>query len=182
MRYDVSITGLENIRKYTDPSVYRKASRRTVSRLGSKFKTHASKEVRKEYNITAKRLKSAIRTQFKFTQSNGYQYRFYVSGKTINMIHFGARTLKRGGVSVKSVKRGGGRIKLRHAFIANDRGGRARVFERVGVARLPLRSVTTLSVPQMFNDRIVRGGLELVKRTFASEMEHNIQFYAGKVK
>jgi len=179
MRVDIKIEGIELIQdmtllRYTDRDIYDKALGRTVRRMGTLFRATTSKEVRREYTTPAKILKSAIKTQFKFTKTYGYQYRFYVRGRTMNLIHFGARALKRGGVSVGAIKRGSGRIKLRHAFIA--RGGR--VFSREGESRF--KPINTLSVPQMFNDRVIKMGISAVDNKWEKELLHNIEYFASK--
>ena len=181
MRIDISVKGIEELERSLKPSVYQKASRRTVRRMGQRFKTAASKEVRKQYTVPAKRLKSAIQTKYDSAKN---QYRFYVSGKSINLIHFGARSLKRGGVSVRAIKKGGGRIKLRHAFIAPDSGGHLRVFSRKGkgAPRLPIKAHATLSVPQMFNKDVIAVGMEAVKDNYDKEFIHNLEFYASRAK
>ncbi len=179
MRIDVTLDGMDKLEDFFSAKAFSRANRRTTRRIGQRFKTNVSKAVREEYNIPAKRLKSSIKTQYSATTEGGYQYRFYAKGRTINLIHFGARTLKSGVVSVKAVKRGGPRIKLHHAFIGKDMAGRMRVFERRGKNRLPLRGLNTLSVPQMFNKEIIGNAISDVESHWMDELRHNIRYYAG---
>ncbi len=176
MRYDIEIKGLEELKKSLDPKIYDKASRRTVRRMGQRFRATASKEVRKEYNIPAKEIKKRV-TKGQFKSKGGeYVYSFYIQGRPINVVKFGARQLKKGGVSIKGIKRGSGRIKFRHAFLTTDKNGNPRVFERRGKKRLPIDGIFTLSVPQMFNEKVLKAASKEVMGNFEKELLHNIEF------
>jgi len=178
MRYDIDIKGIDELRKALDPKLFDKAKRRTVRRMGQRFRANVSKEIRKDYNVNAKVIKKAI-SKGEFKDDT---YRFYIKGRTINLIKFNARVLKKGGVSIKAIKKGGKRTKLRHAFIAKDKGGNLRIFERKGKERLPLRSVATLSVPQMFNKEVMARASRVVTDNFDKEFMHNYEWFAGKIK
>lgn len=82
-----------------------------------------------------------------------------------------------GGVAVK-IKRGGGRKTIAHAFIAN--AGRT-VFIRTGKERLPIRGVTTIDVPQMFNTRrINRAVVQVIRDKFPEILAREVRFYVDR--
>lgn len=74
------------------------------------------------------------------------------------------------------IKRGGGRKSIPGAFIAtNRRTGGTAVFIREGKARYPIKTVTTIDVPQMFNARRINERVRAVmverfKANFAREL------------
>ena len=177
MNVEVKLTGVDTIVKALEPKIYDKAMRRTLREIGRGFRTLTVKDVRKTYNVKAKELKSRI-TAKTIVTSDGLAWKFEVKGRTINLIHFGARQLKRGGVSFL-VRRDHGRQKLRSAFIARGSNGALRVFMRKGKARLPIEAKNTLSVAQMFNDDIVDKNLQTVRDKWPSRLRHNIDYYLG---
>ena len=82
-----------------------------------------------------------------------------------------------GGVAVK-IKRGGGRKTIAHAFIAN--AGRT-VFIRTGKERLPIRGVTTIDVPQMFNTRRINGAVvQVIRDKFPEILAREVRFYVER--
>ena len=55
------------------------------------------------------------------------------------------------------IKRNGGKKRLRGAFIAtNKKTGGTAVFIRAGQSRYPLKTMTTIDIPQMFNARKIK--------------------------
>jgi len=179
VKIQIKLEGIDELEKAFDPKIVKKALRRTMGETGRKFKANITKDVRKTYAVKAKELKSHIVGKT-INDGDGLRYEFTVKGRTINLIHFGARQLKRGGVSVL-VRRDHGRKRIRSAFIAPDRGGRLRVFMRKGESRLPIEAKNTLSVPQMFNDEIVKKNLELVESGWRERLSHNLDYYLGKL-
>ena len=180
MRIDVKLTGLEKFKNIANQKVFQKAANRTVRRMGTRFRTTAVKEVRKTYNIKAKTLKDKIRARTYYTEKDGHHWRFYVSGKPMSLIHFAPRQTKKG-VSVK-IKKQSGRKLIRGAFIARDKYGNLRVFNRVGKERLPLDSKYTLSIPQMFTDEILDKAKKEVEDNYQQEFERNINYYLRSSK
>ncbi|MCF6207606.1 MAG: hypothetical protein L3J47_12075, partial [Sulfurovum sp.] len=95
MRIDVKIDGIDEALAALNPKECKKALSKTVRRMGQRFKTTATKEVRKTYNIKAKKLKDKIKTRI-MTDGNGVAWRFKVSGNQSSLINFGARKTKKG--------------------------------------------------------------------------------------
>ncbi|ADV47041.1 phage tail protein [Nitratifractor salsuginis] len=177
MNISIELEGIEKIKRSFDPKVFRKALRSTMSESGKKFKTSAVKDVREIYNVSAKALKSRIRAKLVTPE----RYEFAVQGRTINLIHFGASRLKRGGISVL-VRKDRGRKKIRNAFITRDSHGSLRVFMRKGEARLPIEAKNSLSIPQMFNEKIVEKNIREIEEFFPKRLMHNIDYHLGKLK
>lgn len=67
------------------------------------------------------------------------------------------------------IKRSGGQKMIKGAFIGNK--GRT-VFEREGKARLPIRALNTIDVPQMFNARRIN---EVVVRVMREQFDANLR-------
>lgn len=82
-----------------------------------------------------------------------------------------------GGVSVK-IKKGSGRKTIAHAFIANK--GRT-VFIRTGDERLPIRGVTTIDIPQMFNTRRINAAVvKVIREKFPEILARETRFYVER--
>lgn len=76
------------------------------------------------------------------------------------------------------IKRSGGRQIIRGAFVGNK--GRT-VFQRVGKQRLPIKAVTTIDVPQMFNTRRINEKVVAFMRAkFGEVLAREIAFYAAR--
>ncbi len=180
MRMDVNIDGLYELMNALNPKPFEKAMNRTVRRMGKRFRKVATKEVRETYNIKAKKLKQYMKTVTVTTKKRGTEWRFYVSGKPLSLIHFGARQTKKG-VSVK-VRKDRGRRVIKGAFVAPGKGGNLRVFKRTSKERLPIESKHTLSVPQMFNKEILDKAKREVEANYEKEFKHNLDYYLGRLK
>lgn len=76
------------------------------------------------------------------------------------------------------IKRGGELKRIRGAFIGNK--GRT-VFMREGKARLPIKAVTTIDVPQMFNTkRINQRVVRFLQEKFPEVLKREIDYYVGR--
>lgn len=81
-------------------------------------------------------------------------------GRGMNLIHFVAGGIPQRTAKGKlrqlgfQIKKSGGRKQIKGAFVATNRktGGTA-VFIREGKGRMPIKTITTIDVPQMFNAR-----------------------------
>ncbi len=180
MKFNVRLENIEGLERLLDEKIYRKALRRTIKRMGAKFKNRAIKEVRKTYNVKAKTLRRHIKERMSGSDGGSVEWRFTVTGRPVNLIHFGARQMRKG-VSVK-VKKGSGRKVIKSAFIARDSGGHKRVFMRKGKERLPIEAKSTLSYPQMFNKDIIDKATKEVEENYGKEFEHNLDYYLGRLK
>lgn len=73
------------------------------------------------------------------------------------------------------IKRSGGQKMIKGAFIGNN--GRT-VFEREGKARLPIRALNTIDVPQMFNARRIN---QVVVKVMRDRFDTNLRREIGAV-
>jgi len=161
--------------------VYQQAAVRAMNNTVAKAKTAMSREIRSEFNLPASKVRDALRIK-RASYSQGVA-RIEASlesparhGRAMNVIHFAA-TQTAEGVTVK-IKRVGGRKLIRSAFIANK--GRT-VFQREGMARLPIKPVQTIDVPQMFNTRRIKEVvLQMVRDEFPRQFEREARYYASK--
>lgn len=95
----------------------------------------------------------------------------------MNMIHFVSggipKRVKRGKMRQLGlqVKRAGGRKIIPGAFVAtNKRTGGTAVFIREGKSRMPIKTLTTIDVPQMFNTKRIN---EVVRNVMQSRFAIN---------
>jgi len=47
---------------------------------------------------------------------------------------------------------------------------------------MPVTRLFSLSVPQMFNEQILKKGMKEANETFEKEFKHNLDYYLGKIK
>ncbi len=179
MRINVEFEGIDKALAALNPQEYKKALSKTVRRMGQRFRTTATKEVRNTYYIKAKKLKEKIKTRT-VRDGNGTVWKFEVRDNQSSLINFGARQIKKG-VSVK-VRKDRGRKVIKGAFIVKGAGGNLQVFKRAGKERMPIDAKKTLSVPQMFNDDVLNKATKEVEERYASEFKHNLDFYLGKIR
>jgi len=175
MQIKLELKGIEKFKELTDNKLFGKVLGRTLKRTTTKFKTTTVKEVRQTYNIKAKDLKQYI----KLKKEGDLEFRFIVQGKTLGLEKFKPRQTK-SGVTI-TVKKGQ-RFKLAHVFLAKDKNGNIRVFERETKKRMPITRLFSLSVPQMFNEKILEKGIKEAEQTFEKEFKHNLDYYLGKLK
>lgn len=159
--------------------VVRRATRTGMSRTMAKAKTAMNREIRGHYKISAAKVRPALRISRNGSGATFTEIALEAppnKGRALNLIHFTARKTKKG--LTVSIKRGSARRLVPGAFIANQ--GRT-VFRRTGKARLPIKPVSTIGIPQMFNARVVRGKVEaLIREQFAIEFERAARHFASK--
>jgi len=173
MRIDVKLDGIDELMKVLNEKAYNKALKRTIRRMGQRFRTTATKEVRKTYNIKASKIKQYMRAKM-----DGDTFKMYIKSPTVSLMNFGARQTKKG-VSVK-VRKDRGRKVIKGAFIAVGKNNNLQVFKRVGKERLPIESKKTLSIPQMFNENVLNKAKSAVEESYENEFKRNFDFYLGR--
>ncbi|MFA6310614.1 MAG: phage tail protein [Sterolibacterium sp.] len=140
-----------------------KAMVRALNETVRQGKTAMARQIVKEFRVTTAQAKD--RMDVTYAKAKGGGIRFSASlkatkrlkGRGMNLIHFVTQIpvrTKRGKLAQLKfqIKRTGGRKSIKGAFVGINRktGGRA-VFIREGKARLPIRTLTTIDIPQMFN-------------------------------
>ncbi len=174
MNLDIKLTGVDEIIARTNPKLYTKTLNRSINEIGRKITTEMTRDVRKKYNIKAKDLKKYIK--IKRSSYSNLEYSIDVSSKTRNIKHFGAKALsKRGQVSVK-IRKDKRRSVITPAFIAKKSGA---VLTRVKGTQ-KIKSVHTLSVPQMFNKKTLEKAEDINDKEFGSTFKKNFSFYVGQ--
>lgn len=173
MRIDVKFDGIDELMKALNEKAYRKAMNRTIRRMGQRFRTTATKEVRKTYNVKASKIKQYMRAKM-----DGDTFKMYIKSSTVSLMNFGARQTKKG-VSVK-VRKDRGRKVIKGAFIAVGKNNNLQVFKRVGKERLPIESKKTLSITQMFNENVLNKAKSAVEESYENEFKRNLDFYLGR--
>ena len=172
---EVELTGLNELLRVLNPKIYRKALNRTVNDIGGKMRTQTTKGVRKTYNVKAKELKQFMR--IRKSRYSDMKYIMDVRSSPLNAFRFGAKVLKkRGNVSVR-IKKPNGRKTLQRAFLAKN--GKAILQREKGSQNV--KGVITLSIPQMFNDKILKEANDMATKEFGSKLKDNFEFYIGKV-
>lgn len=161
--------------------VYRQAIYSAMNKTVAKARTVMSREIRQEFAISAARVNAALRVQRAISDAGAARIEAAIEsptkrGRSLNLIHFTARQTK-AGVSVK-VKRSGPRKTIPGAFIANK--GRT-VFVREGKTRLPIKSVQTINVAQMFNTQRIRNKVtQLMHDDFPEQFARAARWYSTK--
>ena len=173
--FNIRLNGMDGIKKMLDDEIYVKALGRSLNRTKTKFKSSTTRKVRETYNIKAKELKKYI----KLKKTGNLEWRFIVESSPLGLEKFKARQTKSG---VSFYVKKGHTVKLRNAFLAKDKNGNIRVFERETKKRLPINRFFTLSPTQMFNEKILEKGFKEAEETFEKEFKHNLDYYLGKLK
>ena len=179
MEFSVDIKGLDVVKRMLDPKLVKKAEPGAINKTGKMARTEQSKEIRKTYNITAKRLNEELEKVSGSNRATVSKPRAIIRAKKLTkrnpgLQHYGAKQLKKKGVSYR-IRKDKGRQTLPHAFMATmSRGGKG-VFVRTGKKRLPIVRKTGPSVVQMME----RIGIAPIKRSvnnnFARLFEHEYE-------
>lgn len=175
MELKLELKGIDKVLSVLEPSKTRKAVARTLNELGSKASTLLVKEVRQRYSIKAKDLKNFIKV--KRSNYGTLQYFMDIKSKSLNVTRFGAKKLKqKGHVSVK-IKNTKARSTLVPAFFSNKKGNA--VLTRIGKTQ-EIKGISTLSIPQMFNQKILEKAEGMVGNEYDRLFKKNFDFYIGK--
>jgi hypothetical protein len=160
---------------------------RTVNRVTDQAKTQMARSITAEFNLGAAKVKDKLvvsKASFKggrYTVSAELLSRVK-GGKTrsLNLINFAGRPGKKG-VTFK-VKKAGARQTIKGSFIGNK--GRT-VFARTGDARLPIKALQSIDVPQMFNTKrinaaVIRSINERFPVVFERELAYALTQFKAK--
>lgn len=157
------------------------ATARALNATIAQAKTAMSREIRGEYSVSASYVRDRLHVTRAVFRAGRVELSAELRGgdgkrRSANVIAFDAKqTLK--GVSVR-IRKGGSRKVISHAFIGNK--GRT-VFTREGKARLPIKPVRTIDIPQMFNARNTnRAVMRAIDQRFPVIFERELAFALGK--
>ena len=158
-----------------------KAMVRALNATVKQGKTAMARQIVKEFRVTTTQAKDRLMIDYarskggvKFSAmlySDKYPLGLYQREKSfrgMNLIAFVTNMPTRNkkgklGELKFQIKRTGGRKSIKGAFVATNRktGGEA-VFIRKGRSRMPIKTVTTIGIPQMFNTKRVNSVIRTV--------------------
>lgn len=165
-----------------------KAMVRALNATVRQGKTAMARQISKEFRVTVgqakerldvgyARSKGALRfaAELMATRPGGLHGNAY---RGMNLIHFVTSLPTRNkkgkmGQLKFQIKRTGGRKIIPGAFVATNRktGGKA-VFIREGKSRMPIETLTTIDIPQMFNTKRVN---EVIRKIMLDRFDINFQ-------
>jgi len=160
-----------------------------LNKVAAKAKTEMQRAITSEYAIKAEDVRSRLRVMRAGRKLDQWvaQLDPFASrrrGRSLNLIRFvekavslaeGRRRKKAGNQNQLrfQIKKVGGKKIITGAFIANK--GRT-VFIREGADRLPIKALSTIDVPQMFNARKIRSRVEArIRRELPVEFDRAIR-------
>lgn len=186
MEFDINIKALGVMKRKLDPKLVKKAEPRSINKAAKMARTAESKEIRKVYNIPAKRLNVELEKVSGSNRATPSHPRAIIRAKKLTkrnpgLQHYGAKQTKTKGVSYR-IRKDKGRQRLPHAFMATMSKGGTGVFVRTGKKRLPIVRKTGPSVVQMMK----RVGINPIKKTvednFSRLFAHEYKRELDKVK
>jgi hypothetical protein len=160
-----------------------------LNKVIAKANTEMARQISSEFNIK----QQEVRGRLRITRAKRNYERWFArldpfassrAGRSLNLIRFVERsvTLAERGRRIKNnslqdlrfkIKRVGGPKIIKGAFIGNN--GRT-VFIREGRSRLPIKALSTIDVPQMFNTRRIQGRvLNRINRDMVIEFDRAIK-------
>lgn len=192
----IVIKGYEDVMK--ELSTMRGKAEKVVLRTIGDFRTRGpgwvSQEVAKEYNIKKKEINGTLKgkssagtIRVQGTKIDNITLRY--EGRLLTPIHFnmqpGARPADNRAYTITAqIKKSQGRKALSSkAFLAHSGayGTKQIPFVRIGNARLPIKSIKTVSVPQMItNDTVSRAINERINTELGKRLDHNLKRIMGK--
>lgn len=166
-----------------------KAMVRALNATMRQGETAMARQISKEFRVKVADAKD--RLDIDYARVKGGALKFYArllatrpgglhsnDWRGMNLIHFVTSVPTRNkkgklGQLKFQIKRTGGRKSIKGAFIATNRktGGRA-VFIREGKARQPIKTLTTIDVPQMFNTKRVNS---VIRKVMLQRFDINFQ-------
>ncbi|MDD2895486.1 MAG: hypothetical protein PHG81_05640 [Aliarcobacter sp.] len=171
---DIKIKGIDELIVKLNPKVAKQAVNRTINELGSKTRTFLVKEVRLNYNISAKDLKQFIK--IKKSRYADLSYVMDIRSSSFNAKRFNAKKLKaKGKMSVLIKKTDGRKVFKKGTFVAKN----GAVLQRKGNTQ-EIEGVKTVSIPQMFNEKTLQKADKLIENEHERIFKNNFNFYIGK--
>lgn len=153
-----------------------RALARALNETVRQGETAMARQISKEFRVTVGQAKDRLAVSYAKAKSGGVRMSATLmatratKGRGMNLIHFvtGKPTRNKRGQLAQlkfKIKRAGGRKSIKGAFVATNRktGGEA-VFIRVGKSRMPIKTLTTVDIPQMFNTRRVNDVIRAVMK------------------
>lgn len=159
-----------------------------LNKVAAKAKTEMTRQITGEFNIRA----DDVRSRLRVTRAARRLSQWYATldpfasarrGRSLNLIRFVEKSVTLAEVRRRQkagtanqlrfqIKKNGGKQQITGAFIGNK--GRT-VFVRLGKERLPIKALSTIDVPQMFNTRrVALAVVARIEREMAVEFDRAI--------
>ncbi|WP_137860784.1 phage tail protein [Variovorax sp. 3P27G3] len=157
-----------------------KAVGRGLSKVMKQAQTRAKREITSEYNVKSGEVGKRLGVRL---QAKGMQAVLFAKARARNripLLEFAAKATKKGGVKFK-VRNGGGKGRLRHAFIAKMKSGKTGVFQRVPGTR-KIKQVVGVDITHMFIGKRVRPAvLKSINDNVARVLIHEMEFELKRI-
>lgn len=190
----VDLTGQEALLKAVNPSVAKKALKRTLKEVMSSGINAGQREVTKTYNLKSSQLKRYISNRVVAKdglevsvsiRSNSYVSMFnFINKSSIQSTLTRKNKNSKGKVKVKIIK-GGGSHTFRHAFVMIGKNGNIGIFERVRGVKTSsgadkIKRLNTIGPIAMFEAK----GLPVIQDHVTSKasdvLSRNLSYYMGQ--
>lgn len=174
--------------------VQTKALASAMNKTVEQARTQMVREITKEYSVTAGYVRDRLRIRRASFKAGRFGVEAALLGgdgkrRSANIIRFmeksvtlaEARRRRKGGTLSQlrfKIKKAGGKQVITGAFIGNK--GRT-VFIRTGKGRLPIKAVSTIDVPQMFNQRRINAAVvQAIKDKFPAVFQREAAFFLAR--
>jgi cation transport regulator ChaB len=171
-----------------------KALASAVNKTMEQAKTQMIREITSEYNVSSAYVRERLRIRRATFSAGAFGIEAALIGgdgkrRAANVIRFTekvvslAQARKRGKAGTLGelrfkIRKSGGKQLIKGAFIGNR--GRT-VFVRTGNARLPIKAVSTIDVPQMFNQKKINARVvATINAKFPELFERESKFYISR--
>ena len=185
MEFDINIKSMGAIKRKLNPKLIKKAEPRAINKTAKMARTAESKEIRRIYNIPAKRLNAEMGKVSGPNRATPSHPRAVIRAKKLTkrnpgLQHYGAKPTKKG-VSYL-IRKDKGRQRLLHAFKVTTSKGGTGIFVRTGKKRLPIVRKTGPSVVQMMKRVGINPIKKTVKENFQRLFDHEYKRERDKVR
>lgn len=150
-------------------TIERKAMVLALNRVAQQAQTAATKTMRERYAFPTKVIKGTLRI---YRANNGRLQASLISkGPRVQLIHMTARQTRKG----VTVRVGKSRKLIKSAFIATMQSGHVGVFTRKGKARLPIKELYTIAIPEAFASQHVGAAMRAkVNEALPARYQHEL--------
>jgi len=159
------------------PKAFQTALISTINKALSKARVAASKEVRRIYAIKAGDLKKSVRITK--ARKGRIKASHTVAGKRLKLSYFGPRQTKKG-VSIR-IKKSEGRKIILSSFKAVMTSGHEGVYQRKTSKRLPIKELTTLDLPTMYDIRAEKTFDKAISDNMNKIFDHELEYRLSKI-
>jgi urease beta subunit len=157
--------------------------KRSMDRTIEQGRSEMTRQITGEFNIKAGKVREKLFVRKASFKGSRFELEAVLTSRDksgrrrgINLINFAGRQTK-AGLTFK-IKKNGGRSIIKRGFIGNK--GRT-AFARVGAKRLPIKGLTTIDVPQMFNTRRINAKVvKKIRDVFPTVFEREAAFAVSR--